>query len=344
MSARAPFRPRGLPTAIGSLPHRDPQEACALIWRYLPDIPVWPQLPHRSPLENMYAQYSRGFPGVHAGTDRVWVDRSQDLIEGLAQLFADAEAGATEPYALTADYAAGLASFLETARRQGTPVAVKGQLIGPVSWGLTVTDQDRRSLLYDDTLAEAIAQMLRLQAAWQERALRAVSPRTILFLDEPYLSAFGSAVVPLSREQAVSLITTVLEGISGLRGTHCCGNTDWPLLLETPLDILSFDAFSYAPSLSLYPREVTAFLERGGTLAWGIVPSDGATLAVEGVDSLLRRLDEAMALLSAKGLNPELLREQCLITPSCGLASLTPEAAERALALTAGVSRAFRER
>jgi len=340
---KGPFLPRGLATAIGSLPHTDPEAACALVWRYLPEIPVWPQLPQRSPLENMYAQFSRPFPGVHAGADRVWVDRSGDLTEGLAQLFADAAAGDSQGYALTADYAAGLARFLEAGRRD-TPVAVKGQLTGPVSWGLTVTDQERRSLLYDDTLAEAIAGMLRLQAAWQEQALRAISPRTLLFLDEPYLSAFGSAFVPLSREQAVALITTVLEGISGLRGAHCCGNTDWSLLLDTPLEVLSFDAYNYAVSLSLYPEAVAAFLERGGSIAWGIVPSDGAALAGEDVPSLLARLEAAMALLSAKGIDRERLREQALITPSCGLSSLTIPQAEKALALTAGVSRAFRER
>ncbi|MBM3132761.1 MAG: hypothetical protein FJZ95_07000, partial [Chloroflexi bacterium] len=58
------FKPRGLATAIGSMPHADPAEAGALALRYLPDIPVWPQLPNRSFLENMYAQYSEGLPGV----------------------------------------------------------------------------------------------------------------------------------------------------------------------------------------------------------------------------------------------------------------------------------------
>jgi hypothetical protein len=42
-----------LPTITGSMPHTDPQKACALITRYLKDIPAWPQLPKRSFLENM---------------------------------------------------------------------------------------------------------------------------------------------------------------------------------------------------------------------------------------------------------------------------------------------------
>ena len=53
-----------LPTIIGSMPHRDAETAYAQITHYLKDIPVWPQLPKRSPLENMYIQYSEGFPGI----------------------------------------------------------------------------------------------------------------------------------------------------------------------------------------------------------------------------------------------------------------------------------------
>ncbi len=53
-----------LPTVIGSMPHTDPAAACSLVTRFLKDIPAWPQLPNRSFLENMYVQYSQGFPGV----------------------------------------------------------------------------------------------------------------------------------------------------------------------------------------------------------------------------------------------------------------------------------------
>ena len=56
-----------LPTMIGSMPHTDPAEACAVVSRYLKDIPAWPQLPQRSFKENMYAQYSEGFPGIVSG-------------------------------------------------------------------------------------------------------------------------------------------------------------------------------------------------------------------------------------------------------------------------------------
>jgi len=68
------FEFNGLATAIGSMPHIDPQEACSLVLANLPDIPVWPQLPNRSFLENMYVQYSERFPGIVLEEERIRVD------------------------------------------------------------------------------------------------------------------------------------------------------------------------------------------------------------------------------------------------------------------------------
>jgi methionine synthase II (cobalamin-independent) len=220
---------------------------------------------------------------------------------------------------------------------------VKGQVTGPVSWGLTVTDQDRRPILYDEVLADAVAKHLRLKAAWMEQELRRLSSQTIVFADEPYMSAFGSAFVPLSHDQVIPLLEELFAGIKGLKGVHCCGNTDWSLLLSTTVDILSLDAYGYAESLALYPDQVGAFLERGGLIAWGIVPS-GDQVLQETVDSLVDQFHQALGLLTAKGLDRDDLLASALITPSCGCGSLALETAERVLELTGKVSQALRER
>ena len=58
---RIKFLPNALATGIGSLPHKDPNDACRLICDFFPEIPFWPQLPKRAPLENMYMQYFIGY-------------------------------------------------------------------------------------------------------------------------------------------------------------------------------------------------------------------------------------------------------------------------------------------
>jgi len=326
-----------LPTIIGSMPHTDPAEACSQIIHYLKDVPAWPQLPRRSFLENMYVQFSQGFPGVIVEEDRIYIDRSRDLAQPLEQLYAAYLESNIDKYPISQDYAGGLYAFLDM--KNLSPLAVKGQVTGPVTWGLTVTDENKRAIIYDDILGDAVAKLLRLKASWQEKKLSQISRNTIIFVDEPYMAAYGSVGVLLSKERIISLLEEVFGGISGLKGVHCCGNTDWSVLLDTSTDIISFDAYNYAQSLSLYPAEIKKFLDRDGTIAWGIIPNDEGALAGESVASLKDRLEEAMAPFTRKGIPFKQLLKQGLLTPSCGLASLADgETSARALELLAELS------
>jgi hypothetical protein len=346
MSKMDKFRPAWLPMAMGSLPVMGVAEAWDWTLQYTPQMPAWAQLPRRSYLENMYAQFSEYFPGIVVDLEakRTYVDRSQDLDRDLERLYVayledDLEYGALKP-----EYAAALHYLLNTeGLLPARPVAIKGQITGPVSWGLAVVDQDRRPLLYDDVMADAIAKHLRLKAAWQEQKLKAFASRTIVFLDEPYMSSYGSGFVSLGREQVQTLLQEVMAGISGLKGIHCCANTDWSVLLSTPVDILSLDAYGYAESLALYPEAVHAFLERGGIIAWGIVPA-GPLAHGETAQGLVDRLHGALELLVRKGVARDKLLAAGLVTPSCGTGSLEPHNAQRVLALTAEVSALMRAR
>jgi hypothetical protein len=176
-----------------------------------------------------------------------------------------------------------------------------------------------------------------------EQELRRLSPETIVFVDEPYMSSYGSAFVSLNEGQVISLLEEVFAGIQGLKGVHCCGNTDWSLLLSTSADILNLDAYAYVEALALYPDELTAFLDRGGIIAWGIVPASDQ-VQEETVDGLVDRFHQALSLLTAKGLEKEDLLSSALIMPSCGCGSLSIETAERVLELTSQVAQALQAR
>ncbi|MFC1952209.1 methionine synthase [Chloroflexota bacterium] len=329
-------------TVIGSMPQTDPAEACAQVSRYLRDIPTWPQLPKRAFQENMYAQFSEGFPGVVIEADRIFIDRSQDLDKPLEKLYTAYLENDFGKYPITAEYAAGLHSFL--ALTNLSPLAVKGQVTGPITWGLTVADDSGRAIIYDDVLGDAAAKLLKLKASWQEKELSQISNNTIIFVDEPYMQAYGSIGMSLSREKIISLLEEVFSGISRLKGVHCCGNTDWSILLETSTDIISFDTYNYAQSLSLYPAEVKRFLDRKGTIAWGIIPNNEEPLAKETAASLKDRLEEAMAPFTRKGIRFKQLIEQGLLTPSCTLATLTDEASGQTLELLNELSDRIRKR
>ncbi len=330
-----------LPTAIGSMPHVDPGEACSAVMKYLPDIPAWPQLPRRSLEEGMVAQCSEGFPGLVMEGDKARIEPSASFDSELEQIYIDCDEDSAHKYEISAKYAAGLAAFLS--RAAGSRI-VKGQITGPITWGLTVTGRDGLAILYDDTLAEAAAKFLRLKASWQENTLRKVAPDVIMFVDEPHLVSLGSVFTPIPEEKVPVLLAEVFGGIKGIKGLHCCGNSDWSVLLDTGIDILSFDAYNYASSLSAHSDKVKSFLERGGGIAWGIVPSDEEMLARESLSSLRDRLEDSMALFTRDGVRFKQIIAQGLITPSCGLAGLSPGAAILALELTAKLSHDLRSR
>jgi len=339
MSARLEFG--CLPTAIGSMPHTNPEEACAIIMKYLPDIPVWPQLPRRSPKENMIIQFSEGFPAIVTKGDRIHVEPSANFESEIEQIYVDCEHRNASKYGISKEYAAGLHAFLSKAA--GSKI-IKGQVTGPVTWGLAVTGQDGLGILYDDTLAEAAAKFLRLKASWQENILREISPNPIVFVDEPSLVSLGSVFTSIPEEKVPVLIEEVLRGIKGTKGLHCCGNTNWSVLLDTTIDILSFDAYNYASSLSTHWAKVKSFLERGGNIAWGIVPNEEEALGKESLTSLRDRLEEAMAPFTRNGVKFKQIVAQGLITSSCGLEGLSPETANQALELTAKLSHDLRSR
>ncbi|MBI2934915.1 MAG: methionine synthase [Chloroflexi bacterium] len=346
MTTASGFQPLCLPTAVGSMPQADPQQALRMVLRFLPQIPAWPQLPRRSFTENMYVQFSEGFPGFVVEDDRFSVSSSAEAsLEPLYRAYLEDNFRA---WRVTPEYAAGLYPFLDAVKGAGGNVprlASKGQMTGPISWGLTVTDENKRPLLYNDTLADALAKHLHLKARWQHSVLAGTSPFCIVTVDEPFMSAYGSAFVSLTREKVVSLLEEVFSGIKGdLKGLHCCGNTDWSVLLGTTADILNPDVYNYAQSFNLYPEEIKAFLQRDGIVAWGIVPTDENSLKKETVSSLRDRLEEAIAPLPRKGIPFRPLLERSLVTPSCGLSSLSIEACELALETLSGLSRELRRK
>lgn len=334
------FSPRFLTTVAGSFPHADTRAVSAALARRVA-IPAWPQMVRRNFRENMYVQYSAPLPGIvlDAAHERVFFDTNQDLTPALEGFYERYLADDLDAFGLSPEYAAGFFALQAALAGGEAGEWVKGQVTGPVSFGLTVTDQDRRASLYDETLADAIVKNAAMNARWQVRRLRAVRPKVIIFVDEPYMAQFGSAYISLGREQVTGMLGEVFDGIhaeGGLAGVHCCGNTDWSVLLDTPVDILNLDAYGYLESLALYPAELRAFLDRGGVVAWGIVPNTVQIWEVT-PEGLAGRLRQGLEKISerARGRGIEIsvdeLAGRSLISPQCGLGPATPEIADRSL-------------
>ena len=346
------FVPRALATGVGSVPHPDVQDALRLILSTFPTIPFWPQLSRRDFRENMYVQFSEDLVGVQIDLPHEWIGAviDDDTLAGAEAFYARYLENDPTLFAVSRDYAEGLYALREPSAALRDAKWIKGHVTGPISFGLKVVDQNLRPMLYDETLRDVLVKHLARKAQWQEEFLSSIGAQrgvplpTILFVDEPSLALIGASVVALNRDEVVRDLEEVFSAIQGIKGTHCCGNTDWSLLLETSVDVISFDAYNYAENLALFADNVKHFFDRGGVLAWGIVPTVEEQIARETVDSLVARLDAAVGLFIKKGIDRNLLYERALITPACGLGTIAPSAAERAFALTRGISERVRER
>ena len=328
-------------TGIGSLPFKDTKTACRAVFNNFQTIPFWPQLPKRSYREHMYCQFSEGMPGVvideKARTIHVDSQKACDGMEKIYQKFLDQD---TEYFRVSKDYAEGLYAFSDGfAANVKKARFVKGHITGPVSFALSVTDENKKALMYDKNLFDMIVKVLCMKARWQVRFLRALNDDVIIFIDEPYLVSIGSSFVNISKDAAVNAIEEIDGAIKeegAISGVHCCGNTDWSLLLKSGIDIINFDAYNFIKEFSLYSSDIEDYLKDNGIIAWGIVPSSEA-IDSESPSSLEKRLKDAIKSLSDKGVNTENISS--IITPSCGLGTLEEKRAEKILESVNSLSR-----
>ncbi|MBN2306236.1 MAG: methionine synthase [Anaerolineae bacterium] len=345
------FEPRFLTTHVGSVPYTEIDGLCERLVATL-DIPAWPQFSRRTFRENMYVQYTPSLPRVVLDEERekVTFDTTGDLTPDLEVFYEHYLAEDFDYFALRPNHAAGFFALLDALRASSGEWA-KGQVTGPISLGLTVVDQGLRSGLYNDMLADAIVKNAAMNARWQAQQLRAVRPNVIIFADEPYMASFGSAFISLSREQVIAMLDEVFEAIhteNALAGVHCCANTDWAVLLATSVDILNLDAYGYLDNLALYPVELRAFLDRGGVIAWGIVPNTDAVNDTT-PEELAHQLRQGLALISEKAsargvtIQPDELATRSLIAPACGLGPTTVANADRAFDMLAQLGDILRQ-
>lgn len=347
------FRPRCLPILIGSLPLDNHDKAAEMILEYTPEIPLWPQLP-KLQKEGMVRQFLSGFPGLIDEGKRFWVDTDGEdfpdemtrFYEEYLQAESDPQWLSTSRFALGPDSAAGFAAFLNIlAARNHPAVTLKGQVTGPVTTGIGTRDRHGNSIFYDDNLRDILIKHLSMKASWQVMQLNKYTTSTppIVFIDEPGMVSFGSnAFSGVSREMVTSAVGEVIEAIQkagGLAGVHICANGDWSPALDSGADILSFDAYSYFTNISLYTTELSAFLNRGGILAWGIIPTgDPLIIEQENSDDLFFKWIEQLETLSSSCSTKERIMEQTLIAPACGTGSLILPIAEKVLKMNREVA------
>jgi len=323
----------------------DVDNTCQRILEIFHDIPFWPQFVKRSSLEDMSIQASQGLPLLRLNHEKnaITVHAVENSETELVAFYEHFLAADMDYFAIGVDYATGLYRLVELIEEspQSYGSFIKGQIVGPITFAGSLKDSSGRSALYNGEITDTIVKGLAIKALWLIKKMSISGKRPILFMDEPYLSGFGSAFTPIRREIVIKLIGEVVEYLHSrspaLIGIHCCGNTDWSMIIETGVDIVNFDAFDYMDYFLLYRDEIVRFLEGGGTIAWGAVPTTSFS-GKETLNDLKIQLEKGLNRLYEWGIKKGFVAERSLITPACGLGTLEPDKAERIMELLSSLS------
>lgn len=332
-------------TGIGSVPSMDIKGTCRYILEKLPNIPFWPQFVKRSHLEDMSIQFSEGMPLLKIEEERrALVVSSPEIEPALVEFYDHFMSDDTDYFGISREYAPGLYEQVGLISQNPELYGpyIKGQTVGPVTFAAGIMGMDGKSVLSNPDLLEALTKGLAIKALWQARELGKTRKKPIIFLDEPYLSGFGSAFSPIEREEVVNLLKEVIDYLhersDTVIGIHCCGNTDWSMIMESGPDIVNFDAFAFMDYFFLYPKEIGRFFSEGGSIAWGIVPTADFT-GEESVEGLQARLEKGLKSLNEYEFDPETVKAGSILTPACGMGTMEQANSDRVLELLSELSK-----
>ncbi len=342
--------------AIGSLPHNNLEKAMELVNENFKTIPFWPQLAKINKNEDMIVQFLDNMPSFFVDGEKTYLETESDkFFEDIEEFFADYEeiisdinCDEIEKYAIKSSLA--FPKLLEIIK-DTKPKFAKGQVVGPFTLATTLVDKSGKCAFYDDTLSDIILKTLTIKALWQIKQIKLANSETvpIIFIDEPTLSQLGtSAFISVSEENIIEILRTLSDAIKqngALSAIHCCGKCNWSLPIKAGVDIINFDAYSYSENLSLYSEELKPFLENGGKIAWGLIPTlDAEALTKINLENLVIVFEKALNYLTKKGIDEKIIIGNSIITPSCGAGSLNEELANKAMRLTRELSDCLKER
>jgi hypothetical protein len=310
--------PGTLATGVGALPHRDPKLAVDEVLRIFPRFPYVPTLPNRGFLESIVFSDSAMLPGRMIRDGRLMIDTSRDFLADMEGIYLDYIEKTTAPYATLPEYGSGFHEMM--IRKIPEALILKCQVTGPVTFGMQVVDAAKRPIYYDPQYADVLGKLMALRARWCEEEIRRRTgvSQTLVVLNEPYLASLGSSVIPIDSDSVVANWNDISAIVDGGLGIHCCTNTDWSFLISLNPSVISFDAYGNAKEFILYMDDVARYIESGGVVAWGIVPSDPKVFGRETVESLTNRYLEIRKTVT-EHVDRETFDRASLITPSCGI-------------------------
>jgi hypothetical protein len=332
---RKPFVAAGAVTGIGSLPFTSSASAVRSVAEFSAEIPFWPQLPQRSERESIVGQSLGIVEGlIEPRSEGYGYQVKEGQLDSMLEILHRSDG------ALSPSNAAGFGAF-EEALSSGlfrSAIAVKGQIEGPITLAAYLFHKGK-PFLADPALFGAIALHISQIINWQIDRLKAAGLPVLMFVDEPALCLGASLTNAVSDEQRLNALAATLDGArirGAYAGLHCCAARPFERMYRVQPDIISFDAHE---GLDLFFADWHAldFIQQGGIVAYGIVPTRAGVDAADSATIFLHWLKVA----SSAG-DPQKFARRAIITATCGLGLLDPSAVAESFEVAHSISKLIR--
>jgi hypothetical protein len=330
-----PFVAAGAVTGIGSLPLSSITSAVRSVAELSPEVPFWPQLPQLSERESIVGQALGILESlIEARNEGYGYQVKEGQLDSVLEILHRSSGE------LTPANAAGFGAF-EEALSSGlfsSAVAIKGQIEGPITLSAYLFHKGR-PFLADPALFAAIAFHVSQIIGWQIDRLKSAGLPVLLFVDEPALCLDAPVTNAVSEEQRLNALAATLQGArirGAYAGLHCCAARPFERMCRVQPDIISFDAHEGLDSF-FADWHVLDFMQQGGTVAYGIVPTRPGVNAVDSASIFIRWLKAA----SMAG-DPQKFAQRAMITATCGLGLLDTSAMAESFGVAHSVSKLIR--
>lgn len=340
------FKPKLTAYCMDGMPRRSVEEACRVMIHNFPEVTTVP-LPTLS--QRMWTERT---PCLKIDKEKrqlrfeLTSGRESELVEFYDRYLSQD----IDYFAISPEFDPALYKLAELFREKPWPELklIHFNFPGLYSWGLSIRDDNGTPALYNETLRDVMVKTLAMKARWRERKIKELffGAQTMVTVGDGALAVYSSAGGIGAWDKVKNDYNEMMALLEGITCIHCCSNFDWSLLMETNTDAINFDAYQYGSTMSLYADELSKFLERGGVIAWGIVPTagSGGDITSETANSLVDRLETVIQLVVDRGIDKDLLLELSCITPSCETNTMPIELADRVYGFTKEVSQQMREK
>ena len=338
------IRPKFMAYCLGGMPRMSVEEACKMMISYFPEAITIPQPTMSQRIWTERVPLMK----IDRGKKELLFDLSSGRDAELVEFYERYASNDLEYFSISPEIDP-LYKLAELWSREPWPElkVIHFNFPGLYSWGLSIKDDKGTPALYNETLRDVMIKSMYMKVKWREMKARELFPgaETMVTLGNGALSVYFSAGGTGGWEDVKRDYIEMVKDASGIIGIHCCSNFDWSLLMEMGVDVLNFDAYQYGETICLYGEALGRFLEQGGMIAWGIVPTKGVgDIASENPSRLIERLEKIIQRLVDEGTNKERLLESSWVTPTCEVNTLSIEESKQVYEFTKEISERMREK